>query len=39
MKTVTLDEIQCDLSRFLHQVESGETLVVVRAGEPIAESN
>ncbi len=34
---VTIDEIQRDPLKYLHQVEAGETLVIVRADKPIAE--
>jgi antitoxin (DNA-binding transcriptional repressor) of toxin-antitoxin stability system len=37
MTVVTLEEIQDDLGRFLERVQAGETLMVVRADEPLAE--
>ena len=37
MVNVTVDEIQRDPLKYLHQVEAGETLIVVRADRPIAE--
>jgi antitoxin (DNA-binding transcriptional repressor) of toxin-antitoxin stability system len=37
MKTVTLEEIQHDVVGYLHKVKSGETLVILEAGEPVAE--
>ncbi|PSB33674.1 type II toxin-antitoxin system Phd/YefM family antitoxin [Stenomitos frigidus] len=37
MLNVTIDEIQRDPLKYLHQVEAGETLVIVRSGEPIDE--
>ena len=37
MSTVPIEEIDRDLSRYLSQVEAGETLVLTRAGKPIAE--
>ena len=37
MLSVTIDEMQRDPLKYLHQVEAGETLVIVRSGEPIAE--
>ncbi len=37
MINVTIDEIQRDPLKYLHQVEAGETLVVVRDDKPIAE--
>ena len=37
MLNVTIDEIQRDPLKDLHQVEAGETLVIVRSETPIAE--
>lgn len=37
MLNVTVDEIQRDPLKYLRQVEAGETLVIVRANQPIAE--
>jgi antitoxin (DNA-binding transcriptional repressor) of toxin-antitoxin stability system len=37
MLNVTIDEIQRDPLKYLHQVEAGETLVIVRSDQPIAE--
>lgn len=37
MVSVTLDEIKQDVEGFLHQVEAGETLVVMKSGKPLAE--
>jgi antitoxin (DNA-binding transcriptional repressor) of toxin-antitoxin stability system len=37
MLNVTIDEIQRDPLKYLHQVEAGETLVIVRFDKPIAE--
>ena len=37
MKTVTLTEFRSHASGMLTQVEHGETLLVIRHGEPIAE--
>ncbi len=37
MPNVTIDEIQRDPLKYLHQVEAGETLVIVRSNKPIAE--
>lgn len=37
MLNVTIDEIQRDHLKYLHQVEAGETLVIVRSNKPIAE--
>lgn len=37
MSTVSLHELQRDLGALLDRVESGEHLVVVRSGRPVAE--
>jgi antitoxin (DNA-binding transcriptional repressor) of toxin-antitoxin stability system len=37
MLNVTIDEIQRDPLKYLHQVEAGETLIIVRANKAIAE--
>ncbi len=37
MVQVSVDEIKQDLSAYLQRVETGETLVIVKAGKPIAE--
>ena len=37
MLNVTIDELQRDPLKYLHQVEAGETLIIVRSGKPIAE--
>ncbi len=37
MLSVTVDEIQRDPSRYLRQVEAGETFVIVQADKAIAE--
>ena len=37
MLNVTIDELQRDPLKYLHQVEAGETLVIVRFEKPIAE--
>ena len=37
MTFVTLEEIQDDFGRFLERVQAGETLMVVREDEPLAE--
>lgn len=34
---VSVEEIQRDLSAYLQRVEAGETLVIVQAGQPVAE--
>jgi prevent-host-death family protein len=35
--SVTVDEMQRDPSKYLRQVEAGETIVIVQADKPIAE--
>ncbi len=37
MLNVTIDEIQSDPLKYLRQVEAGETLIIVRSDQPIAE--
>lgn len=37
MTQVSVEEMQRDLSGCLRRVEAGETLVIVRAGKPVAE--
>lgn len=37
MLNVTIDEMQRDPLKYLHQVEAGETLIIVKADQPIAE--
>jgi antitoxin (DNA-binding transcriptional repressor) of toxin-antitoxin stability system len=37
MTTITVHEIERDLLRYLHRVEAGETLLVVRDDRPVAE--
>lgn len=37
MINVTIDEIQRDPLKYLHQVEAGKPLVIVRDDKPIAE--
>ncbi|NJN74853.1 MAG: type II toxin-antitoxin system Phd/YefM family antitoxin [Limnothrix sp. RL_2_0] len=37
MLNVTIDEIQRDPLKYLHQVEAGETLIIIRTDQPIAE--
>ena len=34
---ITVDEIERDFSKLLKRVESGETLIIVKTGKPIAE--
>lgn len=36
MVRVSVEEIQQDVSAFLQRVEAGETLLIVRTGQPIA---
>ena len=37
MVQVSVEDIQQDLAAYLQRVEAGETLVIVRAGQPVAE--
>ena len=37
MIQVNAEEIQRDLSAYLQRVEAGETVIIVRAGQPVAE--
>ncbi len=37
MLNVTVDEIQRDPLKYLHQVEAGETIIIIRSDKPIAE--
>lgn len=37
MMNVTVEEIQSNPSKYLRQVEAGETFVIVQADKPIAE--
>ena len=37
MTQVSIDEIKRNLPAFLHRVEAGETLVIVKSGKPLAE--
>jgi prevent-host-death family protein len=37
MVQVSVEEIQRNLSAYLQRVEAGETLLIVRAGQPVAE--
>lgn len=37
MAQVSIEDVQRDLSTYLQRVEAGETLLIVRAGKPIAE--
>ena len=37
MVQVSVEKIQRDLPAYLRRVEAGETLIIVRAGQPVAE--
>jgi len=37
MIQVSVEEIQLEFSAYLKRVEAGETLVIMRAGQPVAE--
>ncbi|MBD2361225.1 type II toxin-antitoxin system Phd/YefM family antitoxin [Anabaena minutissima FACHB-250] len=37
MLTVTIDEIQKNLTSYLHQVAAGESIIIMQEGKPIAE--
>ncbi|MEH2348689.1 MAG: type II toxin-antitoxin system Phd/YefM family antitoxin [Nostoc sp.] len=37
MLTVTIDEIQQNISSYLRQVAAGESIIITQAGKPIAE--
>ncbi|MBE8987071.1 type II toxin-antitoxin system Phd/YefM family antitoxin [Nostoc sp. LEGE 12450] len=37
MLTVTIDEIQRNLTSYLQQVAAGESIIIIQAGKPIAE--
>ena len=37
MAHISVEEIQRNLSAYLKRVEEGETLVIVRSGQPLAE--
>lgn len=37
MVQVSVEDIQRDLAAYLQRVEAGETVVIVRAGQPVAE--
>ena len=37
MITLTIDEIQQNLISYLHQVAAGEIIIIMQAGQPIAE--
>ena len=37
MAQVSVEEIQQDLSAYLQRVKDGETIIIIRAGKPVAE--
>ena len=37
MSQVSIDEMKRDLPSFLHRIEAGETLLIIKAGKPVAE--
>jgi antitoxin (DNA-binding transcriptional repressor) of toxin-antitoxin stability system len=37
MLTITIDEIQKNLTSYLHQVAAGESIIIIEAGKAIAE--
>jgi antitoxin (DNA-binding transcriptional repressor) of toxin-antitoxin stability system len=37
MLTLTIDEIQENLTSYLHQVAAGESIIIMQEGQPIAE--
>ena len=37
MTTISIDEIQKDAGRYFDRVQAGEKMLVIRAGQPIAE--
>ncbi len=37
MLKVPIEEIQRDFTSYLHQIEAGETIIIVQAGKPVAE--
>ena len=37
MLTLTIDEIQQNLTSYLHQLAAGESIIIIQAGKPIAE--
>ena len=37
MAQVIVEEIQQDLPAYLQRVEDGETIIIIRAGKPVAE--
>ena len=37
MLTITIDEIQKNLTSYLHQVAAGESIIIIESGKAIAE--
>ena len=37
MLTITIDDIQKNLTSYLHQVAAGESIIITESGNPIAE--
>jgi len=37
MTTISIDEIKNDVGRYFDRVQAGETLLVTRSGQPVAE--
>ncbi|QYX33640.1 type II toxin-antitoxin system Phd/YefM family antitoxin [Sphaerospermopsis torques-reginae] len=37
MLTVNIDDIQKNLTSYLHQVAAGESIIIIQSGKPIAE--
>lgn len=37
MLTISIDEIQKNLSSYLNQVAAGESIIIIQSGKPIAE--
>lgn len=37
MTTISTEELQRDLTVYLERIEAGETLIITRANEPVAE--
>jgi antitoxin (DNA-binding transcriptional repressor) of toxin-antitoxin stability system len=37
MAQVSVEEIQQDLPAYIQRVEDGETIIIIRAGKPVAE--
>ncbi len=39
MTTISIDDIQQDLAGYFERVQAGETLLVTKSGQPVAEIN